>query len=141
MRRRRARYTRSARRAHFRETSCLAVARDKLPRRREGTRADRALAALVPQGLLVQKELGAFSQVLDPSLVQRPLTAIVGGAKISDKILVSGYQPVNRLPAQPVLFPAKALAPAPSRRLGASELLAPWSGPRRHAAARTCVAS
>ena len=39
-------------------------------------------------GLLVQKELNAFQQVLDPSLVQRPLTAIVGGAKISDKILV-----------------------------------------------------
>merc|ERR1719409_936386 len=39
-------------------------------------------------GLLVQKELNAFSQVLDPSKVQRPLTAIVGGAKISDKILV-----------------------------------------------------
>eukprot|EP00325_Prymnesiales_sp_UTEX-LB-985_P027584 CAMPEP_0174714456 /NCGR_PEP_ID=MMETSP1094-20130205/17939_1 /TAXON_ID=156173 /ORGANISM="Chrysochromulina brevifilum, Strain UTEX LB 985" /LENGTH=628 /DNA_ID=CAMNT_0015913813 /DNA_START=55 /DNA_END=1938 /DNA_ORIENTATION=+ len=39
-------------------------------------------------GLLVKKELNAFSQVLDPSKVQRPLTAIVGGAKISDKILV-----------------------------------------------------
>ena len=39
-------------------------------------------------GLLVQKELRAFSEVLDPSKVQRPLTAIVGGAKISDKILV-----------------------------------------------------
>merc|ERR1719238_2623672 len=39
-------------------------------------------------GLLVQKELAAFSEVLDPSKVQRPLTAIVGGAKISDKILV-----------------------------------------------------
>jgi phosphoglycerate kinase len=39
-------------------------------------------------GLLVQKELRAFSDVLDPSKVQRPLTAIVGGAKISDKILV-----------------------------------------------------
>ena len=39
-------------------------------------------------GLLVQKELEAFKQVLDPSKVQRPLTAIVGGAKISDKILV-----------------------------------------------------
>lgn len=36
----------------------------------------------------MQKELSAFSQVLDPSKVQRPLTAIVGGAKISDKILV-----------------------------------------------------
>jgi len=39
-------------------------------------------------GLLVAKELDAFSQVLDASKVQRPLTAIVGGAKISDKILV-----------------------------------------------------
>ena len=39
-------------------------------------------------GLLVQKELAAFSDVLDPSKVQKPLTAIVGGAKISDKILV-----------------------------------------------------
>jgi len=39
-------------------------------------------------GLLVAKELDAFSQVLDPSKVERPLTAIVGGAKISDKILV-----------------------------------------------------
>jgi len=39
-------------------------------------------------GLLVAKELEAFSNVLDPSKVQRPLTAIVGGAKISDKILV-----------------------------------------------------
>lgn len=39
-------------------------------------------------GLLLAKELDAFAQVLDPSKVQRPLTAIVGGAKISDKILV-----------------------------------------------------
>jgi len=39
-------------------------------------------------GLLVKKELDAFSQVLDKSKVERPLTAIVGGAKISDKILV-----------------------------------------------------
>ena len=39
-------------------------------------------------GLLVAKELEAFSNVLDPSKVQRPLTAIVGGAKIRDKILV-----------------------------------------------------
>jgi len=39
-------------------------------------------------GLLVGKELSAFSQVLDPELVQRPLTAIVGGAKIADKVLV-----------------------------------------------------
>jgi len=38
-------------------------------------------------GLLVTKELNAFSQVIGDS-VQRPLTAIVGGAKISDKILV-----------------------------------------------------
>jgi phosphoglycerate kinase len=35
-------------------------------------------------GLLIQKELGAFSQVLTSP--QRPLVAIVGGAKISDKI-------------------------------------------------------
>lgn len=34
------------------------------------------------------KELSAFSEVLDAAKVQRPLTAIVGGAKISDKILV-----------------------------------------------------
>jgi phosphoglycerate kinase len=39
-------------------------------------------------GLLVNKELNAFSQVLDESKVQRPLTAIVGGAKIKDKVLV-----------------------------------------------------
>jgi len=39
-------------------------------------------------GLLVAKELAAFSEVLDPAKVQRPLCAIVGGAKISDKILV-----------------------------------------------------
>jgi len=39
-------------------------------------------------GLLVSKELEAFSNVLDADKVQRPLTAIVGGAKISDKILV-----------------------------------------------------
>ncbi|KAJ1471367.1 phosphoglycerate kinase, partial [Baffinella frigidus] len=39
-------------------------------------------------GLLVQKELSAFSKVLDPATVKRPLLAIVGGAKISDKILV-----------------------------------------------------
>eukprot|EP00933_Yihiella_yeosuensis_P069392 TRINITY_DN7589_c0_g2_i1.p1 TRINITY_DN7589_c0_g2~~TRINITY_DN7589_c0_g2_i1.p1 ORF type:complete len:417 (+),score=132.67 TRINITY_DN7589_c0_g2_i1:69-1319(+) len=39
-------------------------------------------------GLLVQKELTAFSQVLDAAQVQRPLTAIVGGAKIKDKVLV-----------------------------------------------------
>jgi len=39
-------------------------------------------------GLLVAKELDAFAQVLDPSKVQRPLTAIVGGAKIKDKVLV-----------------------------------------------------
>ena len=38
-------------------------------------------------GLLVGKELTAFSQVIGES-VERPLTAIVGGAKISDKVLV-----------------------------------------------------
>merc|ERR1719201_2388800 len=49
-----------------------------------------SMAGVMPcvAGLLVQKELSAFSNVLDPSKVQRPLTAIVGGAKISDKILV-----------------------------------------------------
>lgn len=49
-----------------------------------------AMKGLMPcvAGLLVAKELDAFSQVLDPSKVERPLTAIVGGAKISDKILV-----------------------------------------------------
>jgi len=49
-----------------------------------------AMKGLMPcvTGLLVAKELDAFSQVLDPSKVERPLTAIVGGAKISDKILV-----------------------------------------------------
>jgi len=39
-------------------------------------------------GLLVAKELAAFSKVLDPELKKTPLTAIVGGAKISDKVLV-----------------------------------------------------
>ena len=39
-------------------------------------------------GLLVAKELEAFSKVLDPSLKKTPLTSIVGGAKISDKVLV-----------------------------------------------------
>jgi len=39
-------------------------------------------------GLLVAKELEAFAQVLDADKVQRPLTAIVGGAKIKDKVLV-----------------------------------------------------
>eukprot|EP00747_Dinoflagellata_sp_TGD_P109728 gnl/TRDRNA2_/TRDRNA2_170771_c0_seq1.p1 gnl/TRDRNA2_/TRDRNA2_170771_c0~~gnl/TRDRNA2_/TRDRNA2_170771_c0_seq1.p1 ORF type:complete len:444 (+),score=129.22 gnl/TRDRNA2_/TRDRNA2_170771_c0_seq1:80-1411(+) len=39
-------------------------------------------------GLLVAKELDAFSLVLDADKVQRPLTAIVGGAKIADKVLV-----------------------------------------------------
>ena len=38
-------------------------------------------------GDLVNKELEAFSQVIGDN-VQRPLTAIVGGAKISDKVLV-----------------------------------------------------
>lgn len=49
-----------------------------------------AMKGLMPcvAGLLVAKELDAFSQVLDPTKVERPLTAIVGGAKISDKILV-----------------------------------------------------
>jgi len=39
-------------------------------------------------GLLVAKELEAFSKVLNPELKKIPLTAIVGGAKISDKVLV-----------------------------------------------------
>jgi len=39
-------------------------------------------------GFLMGKELQAFSKVLDPELKKTPLTAIVGGAKISDKILV-----------------------------------------------------
>eukprot|EP00581_Thalassiosira_minuscula_P010987 CAMPEP_0183715438 /NCGR_PEP_ID=MMETSP0737-20130205/9654_1 /TAXON_ID=385413 /ORGANISM="Thalassiosira miniscula, Strain CCMP1093" /LENGTH=419 /DNA_ID=CAMNT_0025944533 /DNA_START=60 /DNA_END=1319 /DNA_ORIENTATION=- len=39
-------------------------------------------------GLLVAKELEAFSKVLDPELKKTPLTSIVGGAKISDKVLV-----------------------------------------------------
>jgi len=39
-------------------------------------------------GLLVAKELEAFSKVLNPELKKTPLTAIVGGAKISDKVLV-----------------------------------------------------
>lgn len=39
-------------------------------------------------GLLVAKELQAFAKVLDPKLKKNPLTAIVGGAKISDKVLV-----------------------------------------------------
>jgi len=38
-------------------------------------------------GDLVSKELNAFSQVVGDSC-ERPLTAIVGGAKISDKVLV-----------------------------------------------------
>ena len=41
-------------------------------------------------GLLVAKELQAFAKVLDPELKKTPLTAIVGGAKISDKVLVIG---------------------------------------------------
>merc|ERR1711865_77594 len=39
-------------------------------------------------GLLLAKELAAFSKVLDPALKKTPLTSIVGGAKISDKVLV-----------------------------------------------------
>lgn len=39
-------------------------------------------------GLLLAKELEAFSKVLDPALKKTPLTSIVGGAKISDKVLV-----------------------------------------------------
>lgn len=39
-------------------------------------------------GLLVAKELEAFAKVLDPELKRTPLTSIVGGAKISDKVLV-----------------------------------------------------
>lgn len=39
-------------------------------------------------GLLVAKELQAFAKVLDPALKKTPLTSIVGGAKISDKVLV-----------------------------------------------------
>jgi len=39
-------------------------------------------------GLLVAKELEAFSKVLDPELKKTPLTSIVGGSKISDKVLV-----------------------------------------------------
>jgi len=39
-------------------------------------------------GLLVAKELAAFSKVLNPELKKTPLTAIVGGAKIKDKVLV-----------------------------------------------------
>ena len=41
-------------------------------------------------GDLVNKELDAFSQVIGDK-VQRPLTAIVGGAKISDKVLEKNY--------------------------------------------------
>eukprot|EP00546_Thalassionema_frauenfeldii_P005664 CAMPEP_0178928832 /NCGR_PEP_ID=MMETSP0786-20121207/20168_1 /TAXON_ID=186022 /ORGANISM="Thalassionema frauenfeldii, Strain CCMP 1798" /LENGTH=417 /DNA_ID=CAMNT_0020604831 /DNA_START=123 /DNA_END=1373 /DNA_ORIENTATION=- len=41
-------------------------------------------------GLLVAKELDAFAKVLNPELKKTPLTAIVGGAKISDKVLVIG---------------------------------------------------
>jgi len=39
-------------------------------------------------GLLVAKELEAFSKVLNPEMKKTPLTSIVGGAKISDKVLV-----------------------------------------------------
>jgi len=41
-------------------------------------------------GLLMEKELNAFSKVLNPELKKTPLTSIVGGAKISDKVLVIG---------------------------------------------------
>ena len=65
-------------------------------------------------GLLVSKELEAFSQVLDPSKGQRPLTAIVGGAKISDKVRESSHTSPRliksfSLPVRPH-FPRQALA-------------------------------
>merc|ERR1719454_574400 len=43
---------------------------------------------LEEEGKIKNKEGEAFAQVLDADKVQRPLTAIVGGAKIKDKILV-----------------------------------------------------
>lgn len=48
------------------------------------------MAGKIPcvSGLLVAKELEAFSKVLNPELKKTPLTSIVGGAKISDKVLV-----------------------------------------------------
>eukprot|EP00667_Euglena_gracilis_P010586 EG_transcript_10778 len=39
-------------------------------------------------GLLLQRELEAFCKVLDPAEVKRPLLAVIGGAKVSDKILL-----------------------------------------------------
>ena len=46
--------------------------------------------ALLPSaiGLLVQKESEALSQTLDPRAERRPLAALMGGSKVSDKILV-----------------------------------------------------
>ncbi|KAL7508638.1 LOW QUALITY PROTEIN: hypothetical protein ACHAXN_005717 [Cyclotella atomus] len=43
------------------------------------------MAGKMPSGLLVAKELEAFSKVLNPELKKTPLTSIVSGAKISDK--------------------------------------------------------
>ena len=43
-------------------------------------------------GLLLAKELAAFSKVLDPALKKTPLTSIVGGAKISDKVKTNELQ-------------------------------------------------
>eukprot|EP00668_Euglena_longa_P015994 GGOE01020190.1.p1 GENE.GGOE01020190.1~~GGOE01020190.1.p1 ORF type:complete len:436 (-),score=142.84 GGOE01020190.1:342-1607(-) len=39
-------------------------------------------------GLLLERELNAFRKVLDAAEVQRPLLAVIGGAKVSDKILL-----------------------------------------------------
>lgn len=39
-------------------------------------------------GFLMEKELKAFASVLDPSTVKRPYVAVLGGAKVSDKITV-----------------------------------------------------
>jgi len=39
-------------------------------------------------GFLMEKELNAFSAVLDPSAVKRPYVAVLGGAKVTDKIQV-----------------------------------------------------
>ena len=54
-------------------------------------------------GLLVAKELQAFRCVLDPESKKTPLTAIVGGAKISDKVLVVD----NSSTSSTVRFPAR----------------------------------